>query len=499
MAAHRTFALPSLRYPFGTQPQGRWGISLTLKVDESGQVICYQMKDARGKNQPLNDQRRSLLAQLQGWRYKPFKQGNKKVKALFSELINEEEAPEKHLPLPEAPLDTLRIRLERGACFEDCPVYSVELSGDGHVVYRGVDFVDVVGEHRYQVPRDAVAGLLQKLRSGDLWSMRPRYVGQARGVPSIMLTIALGHDEHRIEDAGGAIVGMPVAVTDFEEAVDRVAHTDMWVSFSEAALGYLKAEHFRFHSPEGRALLARAIAGSADEKAIVELISLGAPVHGTVGPDERLPSLENVSFLDEALLNGLPAVTDALLARGVLRSDRVNQENLDAAFQAAIVGGRLALVQKIWARGGDRLHPDLTFRDPPGFFLSRHYPVTLLLTPRQGADYPWEGLQIAKWLETKGCDLQARSREGISLLDVAVRANDADFVRYLVSRGLRDPGPKEPGPTAVQGAQSEDIALLLLKSGASVPRTRQASEQFQAYAVSRHWSRVVSWLKAHTL
>lgn len=501
IAAHRMFTLPTLRYPFGTRIPGRWGISLTLQVGASGQVLCYQLKDDRGNNQPLTDQRRALIAQIPGWRYTPFTQGKRKVKAVLSEPIYEEERPKEHIPLPEAPLQTLDIRLERGACYGDCPVYRIEISGDGQVVYRGEDFVDVLGEHRYQVPHAAVAALLQTLRSSDLWSMRPRYIDRSTDMAPATLTLRIDHEEHRIVDIGGQAVGMPAAVTAFEGQVDKAADTGMWISFSEAALQHLKTEHFRFHSRAGGDLLARTIDGAADEKAIVDLLSLGAPINDLLDWDSRLPDVEQPSLLDEALLNGMPAVTDALIARGALHhnlSGKVSQDQLDAAFQAAIRGGRLSLVQEVWALGDVGQHPSLTFRYPPGELFYKRYPVTLLLQRGHDQDYPWDGLQIAQWLAAKGCDLKAASFRGVTLLEIAVTANDPAFVRYLISRGVKDSGTGQ-GPTALESAQKEDIALALLQSGASVPPTREASMEFRAYAKSRHWTRVMSWLKAHTL
>lgn len=499
VAAHRRFKLPTLRYPFDTHLPGRWGVSLAVLVNAAGQVTCYRMKDELGKDQPLTDPRRTLLQQLKDWRYAPFTQGKLPVQAVFSEHIGEEEEPKEHVPLPAAPIETLRVRLEHGPCYGGCPSYSVEVSGDGHVTYTGVDYVDVLGEHPYQVPREDVAGLLPKLRAGDLWSMRPRYRAMATDIPAYTLVIRLGHDEHRIVDYGGSMVGMPAAVSDFEQAVDQAAHADKWVVFSGEALEHLKAEHFDFHSREAAELLTRAVADSRDEKALVELVSLGAPTDGRLGEDDRLQTVENVTLIEEALLNGFPALTDALIAKGALQSHgKLSQRKLDTAFQAAIVGGRLALVQKIWGLDPAR-HPALTYIDPQERFPGKPLPVTLLLSPARNEDHPWEGLQLVKWLEAQGCDLKAASPEGITLLHVAATARDVQLVRYLITRGVKDPSSGQQQATALQSAQDEDIALLLLQSGASAPKSPQARAQYRSYAQSRHWSRVVSWLQAHTI
>lgn len=57
---------------------------------------------------------------------------------------------------------SLRIRLRRTACYGMCPDYSVEVSGNGEVTYRGNAFVLITGEHHSRIPRKSVEQLLAK-------------------------------------------------------------------------------------------------------------------------------------------------------------------------------------------------------------------------------------------------------------------------------------------------------------------------------------------------
>ena len=56
------------------------------------------------------------------------------------------------------------IRLERTACFGECPVYSVAIDGDGNVVYEGAKFVRVVGRQTDRIPASRVAAILDARR-----------------------------------------------------------------------------------------------------------------------------------------------------------------------------------------------------------------------------------------------------------------------------------------------------------------------------------------------
>lgn len=496
VAAHRKGPLPTLHYPFGSAPEGgRWGLLLTLRVNESGQVLCYRLKDSYGKEQPLNEQRREMLEQVKSWHYSPFQQG-RPVAAVLAETILEDELPQQVLPLPEAPLESVRLRLQRQACEGMCPVYSVEINGDGSVIYKGSDYVDVQGEHRYQVPQTDVAGLVEKLKTNGVWSLRRQYSARAPDAPTVVLTMRIGSAEHSLVDRLGTVVGMPAAVDDFEDEIDRVARTSMWIALSPEGLAHLKAEGFRFQSREAGALLARAVTAGRDEAVLLDLVKLGAPLDSPLDPDERLHSDEPASLLEEALLNGQAALVDLLIQQGALQSrGKVDAGKLDAAFRAAIAGGRLALVQKIW-NAGDGRHPALTFPEASeSGWGTRPTSVALLLSPAR-EEQAWEGLPIVEWLSAQGASLKDRSMDGITLLHVAIAARDKALVRYLTAQGLKDTAQGN-GPTVLQSAQDEDSALMLLESGASQPPRGEAGRQYQMYVQTRRWNRVAEWLKAH--
>jgi ankyrin repeat protein len=499
VASHRKAPLPSIHYPFGSAPPGgNWGLLLTLQVNESGQAVCYRAKDQYGKDQPLNEQRRAVIEQVKGGGYTPFIRNQHPVAAVLVEHILEDELPQSHVPVPDGPLESVHLRLDRGQCLGVCPVYTVDIGGDGQVIYRGADFVDVPGEHHYSVPSEDIAKLVQKLRTSELWSLRPQYVARITDAPRFILTMRIGTAQRQIVDYVGEQVGMPVAVADFEGELDRVARTEQWITLTRPALEQLKQEGFNFQSKAGGDLLARAVTGDRDEAMLLELVKLGAPITSPLDQDHRLRSEGTLSVLDMALLNGQPALADALISHGALTSGgKPDRARLNTAFRAAIAGGRLSLVEKIWEAGGGT-HPSLTYLDSPepGSVPGKPTPVSLLLSPEHSEGHPWEGLAIVKWLEAQGCDLKASTPEGITLLHVAVTAPDLELTRYLLSRGVKD-NPATSGTSVLQSAQDEDTALLLLTSGTTQPPAGAAAQQYRAYLDTQHWTRVAAWLKAH--
>jgi hypothetical protein len=293
---------------------------------------------------------------------------------------------------------------------------------------------------------------------------------------------------------------MPSTVSDFEDEVDKAAGAKGWIQLSEAAVNVLKEEHFNFASQPGADLLARAMRNhdTHNEAAILNLISLGAPLEGS----RRTDGFEGQHgpLIEEALKNQRAILIDPLIARGALNTGgKPDQHKIDAAFRAAIAGGSLALVQKMWDISGDRPHPSLKFNDVSDEEKPVHkrVPVTLLLSHTREDHGPWEGLSVAKWLIAQGCNMKTLNAEGTTLLHIATKAGDPEFVRYLLAQGFDPSTPGRFGLPALGSAEDEDVALLLLQAGTDMSKMNEDGSSFRRYAEGEHWGRVTDWLDAH--
>lgn len=501
--AHRTFELPVISYPYGTKLKGStWGLQLTVRVNRSGHIVCQVLKRAFGTDVAvMNAERHALLAKLSTWHYKPFVRHHHRVAAIVSEQLAEQELPKKLPPPPDVPLDKIHIALSRSSCFGFCPAYRVDVYGDGRVVYEGKRFVDAPGKHVYRIPTQDVAKLVKQVRALDIWSMRDSYHARITDQPGFALTLTFGSQTHRIYDYAGQMVGMPAAVTQFEDDVDRVSHANQWIHISSFAIDHLQAEGFKFSSRAGADLLARSIGDSYsdDDAAIIRLIKLGAPVHaGTVswfgGRAISIPLVARAAEQPRSL-----ALINALIGAGALETHgHPNQDKIDTAFKAAIEGGRMDLVKRLWAVHGRHAHPSLTYLDKAlGSRVTRRVPVTLLLSRGYDPSKPWDGVAIAKWLIDQGCNPDARATDGHTLLQIAATANDIQFVRYLLTQGVDPSAPAEGGKPALAYASDGDTAMILLQAGTNLSRMPNNGGELLREARKYHWSRVVAWLTAH--
>jgi hypothetical protein len=394
------------------------------------------------------------------------------------------------------------------------------------VVYEGFgEGVDVPGKHRYRVDPAKVAQLLASARDKDLWSLQPKY--RRPGVfdgSTFFISLTLGDQQRSIVDSAGSFAGMPEAVHVFENELDEVAQVGEWIHLGREAVLHLQGENFPFASREGSEVLRRAIAdeNAADDQAILQLIKLGAPWDTDLRQEHYGCPIGSCSALGDALYNQREGVVEELLAQGALRTgSAIDPAKLDAAFRAAIRGGQLSLVKKIWDAAGDAGHPSLTYDDPseetpwvtPDQSLEqsasgadrarekiqKRSSVTLLLRRSASTENfwkyrgkPWEGLAIARWLIEKGCDIRAQGADGRTLLHIAARAGDAGLVRFVLSQGVPALTLGHYLPPAIAGVQEEDVALILLEAGIETLPT-----ELRRSAVSKHWDRVVVWLDQH--
>lgn len=121
------------------------------------------------------------------------------------------------------------ITLTRSVCFGFCPAYRVTISSDGEVAYSGERFVNVVGERRATIPRADVERLLRRFDEIGFEQLRDSYRAQVTDLPTYTITLDRNGRRKTVVDYGGLSAGMPQAVRDLQDEIDRVANTAQWV------------------------------------------------------------------------------------------------------------------------------------------------------------------------------------------------------------------------------------------------------------------------------
>ncbi len=130
--------------------------------------------------------------------------------------------------------NSLIITLSRTACFGKCPDYTVEVHGDGTVIFNGRRFVVHTGEYRARISRAAVRALVAKFRTADYFALADRYTARVTDLPTYTTSIAFDGHEKSVRDYGGQIIGAPFAVNEIENAIDEACNTAQWIKAPDA-------------------------------------------------------------------------------------------------------------------------------------------------------------------------------------------------------------------------------------------------------------------------
>jgi hypothetical protein len=208
-------------------------VRLEIVVDENGTVVS-----ANATNGPPEFFQRAVEL-ARNWKFQPFVRQGTPVKASFTYSISvlpAEELPTTHVPFPEIhDWKSLRITLRRTVCYGTCPDYSVEIHGDGSVVYTGNSHVAVKGKQQGQLTQDELRQLVSLFRTADFYSLRDTYRCSVTDNPTYTTSISINGRTKTVLDYVGREIGMPQAVTDLEDAIDRMAGTAKWVKGNRQA------------------------------------------------------------------------------------------------------------------------------------------------------------------------------------------------------------------------------------------------------------------------
>ncbi|MGV3708987.1 MAG: DUF6438 domain-containing protein [Gemmatimonas sp.] len=137
-----------------------------------------------------------------------------------------------------APLDSsLVASLERGPCFGRCPVYKVELYGDGRVRYEGMRFVKDTGKREGATSTAEVQKYLRAVSATQFASADSAYTMENKSacgnfstdMPVAVLTVKLAGGLKTVRHDPGCR-GAPEYLRTLEAQLDTVTRSATWIS-----------------------------------------------------------------------------------------------------------------------------------------------------------------------------------------------------------------------------------------------------------------------------
>lgn len=411
----------------------------------------------------------------------------------------------KAAPFPAIDRDKLQITLTRTACFGTCPDYKVTINGNGHVIFTTreaptdeatdalsahhrfatMSYVVAPGRHEDQIDPEAVDRLIEQFREAGFFSLKSEYSAQITDNPTYVLEIDTGHGRKKVLDYVGREIGMPKAVTDLEDAVDKAAGTARWVHGANGLVEDLQSEGFDFHSPASARILLAATKDGGDDT-LEGLVQRGAPLEQSAGK----ATFGSIIIL-AAIENGRVPLFNALVERAWL--GRTNRAEVSSAFASSAAGCSPKLVDAAVAAG---VPVDATTNREHDERMASDGNETALASLGHAyiCDNEADLLQTAERLLAKGADPNKRDGKGETAL---YGVENKEVLALILAHGANAKVVDNEGNSAVFGTWEDEIVLRLLQAGAS-PKGHYFDghtllEQMKRYPMPK----AKGWLEAH--
>jgi hypothetical protein len=202
-------------------------LTFEIVVSAEGQVESAKLL---GDEKRHLDEARSIEM---GRRFKPWTRDGKNVRVRVTDYVSLL-PPERWALSPRSfpepwDLKGVKIQLTRTVCYGRCPAYSVTIRGDGSVHFRGDRYVHDQGEQDAHIDPDRVKELVRQFESANFFAAGDRYVAQVTDNPTYTLILTVAGKTKTVTDYVGEQVGMPLVITDLENAVDDAAGTERWI------------------------------------------------------------------------------------------------------------------------------------------------------------------------------------------------------------------------------------------------------------------------------
>ena len=132
-------------------------------------------------------------------------------------------------PPPSDTSEEIVIKLDRTACFGNCPVYALTIFGNGTVVYVGQDFVQTKGSKETSISTDTVKQLVSEIDKAGYFSLNDSYTKfGVSDMPTVNTSIRMGGKTKTIIHYLGDRTA-PKQLTDLENKIDELVNSAQWI------------------------------------------------------------------------------------------------------------------------------------------------------------------------------------------------------------------------------------------------------------------------------
>lgn len=286
---------------------------------------------------------------------------------------------------------------------------------------------------------------------------------------------------------------MPIAVTELQNEVDRVAGTARWVRGAEGLVERLASTGFDFHSDAATILALNGVA-DADDSTLVALIDQGAPLNvrlQDLDPASQSSELAGNELLRDAIHHGKVGLFEALLARGW--QQRLGRREASIVFARGAAGCNPAMVDAAASSGLDIdvLPP---WREQAGWHDDEQGAALANLASTYQCRDEQARVATAERLLALGADPNQRNAQGYTSI---YGVENLELLNLLLARGADPRVLDRQGNSQVFGSWTDAIVLRLLEAGASPVGRYYDGRTLHEQTRERNMPRTAAWLAAH--
>jgi len=121
------------------------------------------------------------------------------------------------------------IKMQRGACFGACPMFTISISSDGRAELIGERFLDKIGIYQKTIDKNSLSTLQKAFIDSKFFDFKDEYTANITDLPTTYLTFTHEGKTKMITD----YYNTPEKIHQLEKLVDEIVQKNDWVKKSD--------------------------------------------------------------------------------------------------------------------------------------------------------------------------------------------------------------------------------------------------------------------------
>jgi hypothetical protein len=122
--------------------------------------------------------------------------------------------------------DDFHIKMDKGACFGSCPVYTLEIDNNGNAVYDGRRFTQKSGKHKHKLSADQMGELSELLERINFFALQDSYRSDIADLP----TVAISHTNKGLSKTVSGKDSRPKPILELQKLLENIVNQEGWVA-----------------------------------------------------------------------------------------------------------------------------------------------------------------------------------------------------------------------------------------------------------------------------